>query len=204
MHRALPLCAVLLLAAPAVTQADVLLGEIPMGLGGGGGGVVASSITKISFEFGYSTDLLSGVCVVHRVGCEPVLASDPHTGSVYTFTSANSQWFNEIAGRLTNGTSEGLAFVNRFYDSSGAVKFANGSGGSPEKQVFGTASDLVGNTITRITLTLDHYVLVDPNSVCGAPGVLCYQADTVWRVYGTPVGTPTSPTSWGAMKSRYR
>jgi hypothetical protein len=195
--------ALMLVAAPAA-GADVLLGTIAIGSGGGGGGVQASSIQKITFEFGYSIELNGAICAVHRVGCEGMPTAAVQAGATYTFTAANTQWFTEIAGRLTNGTSEGMSFIERFFDGTGATKFAAGSGGAPESQTFGTATDLVGNTITRITLTLDDWKLVDPDSFCGGPGQLCYKADMVWRIYGNPVGTPAATTSWGQVKSFYR
>lgn len=175
-----------------------------MGFGGGGSAIPASSIKSIAFECGYSIELNGAICAVHRVGCEGMPTGDAQTGATYTFTAANAQWFPEIAARLTNGASEGLCFINRFFDAAGAMKFAGGSGGTPEHQAFGTATDLTGNTITRITLTLDDFKLIDPDSYCGGPGVLCYKADMVWRVYGNPVGTPVAPTSWGRVKSFYR
>jgi hypothetical protein len=141
----------------APSRADVLLGEIPTGMGGGGGGVTASSIKRVAFEFGYSIELNGAVCLVHRVGCEGMPIENAQTGAVYTFTAAKHAMVSEIAARLTNGTSEGLAFVNRFFDATGAMKSAGGNGGAPESQVFGTATDLTGNTITRITLTLDYF-----------------------------------------------
>jgi hypothetical protein len=202
--RPLGVAFALVLACASTAHADVLLGAIPMGFGGGGGGIPASSIKRIAFEFGYSIELHGAICAVHRVGCEGMPTGDAQPGTTYEFTAVNSQWFPEIAGRLTNGTSEGLAFINRFFDEAGAMKFAGGGGGLPETQAFGTATDLTGNTITRITLTLEDFKLVDPESFCGGPGQLCYKADMIWSVYGNPTGTLAAPTSWGRVKSLYR
>lgn len=195
--------ALLIAFAPSV-RADVLLGEIPLGIGGGGDGVLTSSIQSIAFEFGYSSEIFGGICVVHRVGCEGMPIGDAQTGMTYSFTTANTQWFPEIAARLTNGTSEGMGFVNRLFDAAGTMVHGGGIGGVAEQEAFGTATDLTGNTITRITLTLEDFKLIDPDSFCGPPGVLCYKSDMVWRVYGTPNGTPAALTTWGRVKSSYR
>ena len=202
--RPLGVTLALLFAVASTARGDVLLGTLPMGFGGGGSAIPVSSIKTISFEFGYSIELNGAICAVHRVGCEGMPTANAQTGMTYAFTAANAQWFPEIATRLTNGTSEGLCFINRFIDAAGVMKFAGGGGGEPESQAFGTATDLTGNTITRITLTLESFNLEDPESFCGGPGVLCYKADMIWRVYGNPPGTPAVSTSLGRVKSFYR
>src|SRR5690349_25003260 len=98
------LAVLLLLACATASRADVLLGTIPIGLGGGDGGVPVASIDRIAFEFGYSIELQGAICAVHRVGCEGMPVAAAQSGATYTFTSAHSQWFPEIATRLANGT----------------------------------------------------------------------------------------------------
>ena len=194
MRRPLLLSAFLVLVSCSMSQADTLLATYSVIGGGGGNGFLASDVARVSFEFGNSIELNTAACVEHRVGCEGVPISEAFRGAGYTFRSTNSQWFNEVAGRLTNGIDDPLYFMVKFYDANGVARVASGQGGGPDPNCS-------GYRITSIQLQLTNFKLIDPNLFCGGPGILCARADMTWSVYGIPLATPALPASWGAVKS---
>jgi hypothetical protein len=143
--------------------------------------------------------------VRQRVGCEPIPIAQAVSGAAFTFTPGVSQHFGDIAAALTNGVNEQVWFVDRLFGPRGDVLAGIGATTGTESATFHVATDLVGNTITSIQLTLNQFAL-GPNSMCGGGGTggLCWQVDATWRFYGTPVSTPARPASWGAVKSIYR
>ena len=193
------LCA---LTSPAL--GDDLLGTVHR-VYGGGSDAAYTSVRTIAFEFGYDISTEGPPCVRQRVGCEPIPIAQASSGAEFTFTPGVSQHFGDIAAALTNGVNEQVWYVDRLFGPRGDVIAGVGAGGATESATFQVPTDLIGNTITSIRLTLNQFAL-GPNSMCGggSSGGLCWQVDATWRFYGTPGPTPARPSSWGALKSFYR
>jgi len=93
--------------------------------------------------------------------------SPSDVGLVLTATAATDPGFNDFAGALTNGSDDYLA--NRFL-CSGCIEVAVG-GWSPE--VPGTGGDLAGFAISKITLEINAFEIIqcdgsatDPQDPC--------------------------------------
>jgi len=193
------LCA---LATPAL--GDDLLATVHR-VNGYGSDADWTSVRTITFEFGYDISTEGPPCTRLRVGCEPIPIAQAVNGAVFTFTPGVSQHFDYVSAALTNGVNEQVWFVDRMFGPRGDVIAGGGSSAGTESLMLGLPTDLTGNTITSIQLTLNQFTL-GPNSMCGggATGGLCCQVDSTWRFYGTQASTPTRPASWGALKSIYR
>jgi hypothetical protein len=186
-------------------RSDTLLGSAEIGLGGGSGDAPLSALSKIAFEFGFDSGILGPACTQHRIGCEGIPLAQLVPGSTFDFTPSNSQYFAEVAGKLTNGVADKTQFANRLFRADGSFIFASGGGGATEAQFFQVPLDFAGHTITRLRLRLEEFAIGDQQSQCGGqPGGICYNSTFLWEIYGDPAATPAQAESWGTLKEHYR
>lgn len=93
---------------------------------------------------------------------------------------SSSAGFDAVASKMTDGIDEFLWVRYAYFDDNGPVfSFVSGQG-RQESTFFGTDSDLIGQTITRIELAEFNY-RVTPGGA---------QTTALWNIYSVP--EPTS------------
>jgi hypothetical protein len=146
------------------------------------------------------------------VGCDRSFPAGP---AVFDFTPANSEHFDALAGRLTNGVDEKIWSLAFLVDADG-IPFGIGGGGCPEscdgadwkprsvaRGQRGDVADLAGYAVDFIRLVVRNsswrIEQPVPESWC-QPGpcagyVLHRELDSVWEIYGHPNRGPGSDGS---------
>jgi len=185
MKRISPITMVVILATSAAVQAEpVLVGSFDFGLDG-----VLIEETQIGFVLQlldvdnnslFLGPPLGGLSDDIRQG--PSKFWEDGESGVLEFTSASDPLFDEFTSLLTDGVDDSLLIYWRWMVDGGF-----GGSGNLESELLGLDTDLFGNDIDLIRLTV-HDVSIGPF----VPGDLPVAFDVTYEFFGTPVPEPAS------------
>jgi len=185
MKRISQIAAMMILASGAAAQAEpVLLGSFDYRLDD-----VLIEEAQIGFVLQH-TDVggilavdgppLGGMSDDVRLG--PSIFWEDGESGVLEFTSSSDPRFDEFTNLLTDGVDDSLIVFWEWIIGDGF-----GGNGALESELFGLDTDLIGNDIELIRLTV-HEVSIGPFM----PGNLPVAFDVTYDFFGTPVTEPST------------